>query len=966
MFRSSILVAVGIAAGVVWASAQAQESGSPEGAVEEIVVTGSRISRVDNEADSPIVNTPVSDLTKTANVNVESVLSELPQFVPGQGAYTVQSGGRATLNLRGLGEQRNLILLDGRRLPPSNALGVVDVDIIPLSILEGVDVISGGASATYGSDAISGVVNFKSRKQFEGIEVDAQYGNTFGSDLPQANISLAGGMKSEDGRSHALLALGYTYRGSLVGQERDFFRDGGGSSYLGQSTYIPNGANLPSQAAVDAVFGKYGVAPGAVARTRNLGFNNDGTLFSQTGPLNYQGPGEPLWSTAGGILRQPSLVQNGVLANQRRYSAFGKFDHEITEHVKAYAQVLYVEDEVAGSAGWNPSIFAVPSVPVTNPFVPADLSAILASRPNPAAPFTLNTRFMGLPQKIYDEQYDTNQFLVGLNGDIPGTSLNWDVYGSKGTSLTHETLQNAVLLSRLQPLLNAADGGASICEGGYNPFGLANNTSISQSCEAQLAHDVHNETRVTQDVIEGTLKGSLFEIGQQEVKFAVTGDYRKDTFRYSPDAAVTAGDVMATVASPASRGATSVKEGSAEVLVPVLRNLPFVRSLDVSAGVRYSDYDIVGGHPTYKFGVEWKPVSALLIRGGYERATRAPNLAELFSSATGSLTTFGLPPSGGDPCDVRSLARTGANANSVRSLCAASGVPAALLDSYVFPTNAITSQSSGSTALEPETADTYTAGLVWRPAFEQPLLSTLSFSVDWYDIKVDKVISTVSAITALSKCYNLDGSNPGYSVDNVFCQQVVRDPSNGQILVTKTPYLNLGGLKTRGVDIEANWGFGLGAVGLDDRFGRLALRSLVNFLGSYEVATVPGSAFQEFKGTIDGTLATGLVLPKWRSRTSLDYTVGPANLGLTWRHIPSMHDVTSVTRPTSPAPGTESYDEVDMSVGWSVNPHLELRGGISNLFDRQPVEIAGTPGLTQAGTYDIVGRSFFVSVKSRL
>src|SRR6185312_986840 len=219
------------------------------------------------------------------------------------------------------------------------------------------------------------------------------------------------------------------------------------------------------------------------------------------------------------------------------------------------------------------------------------------------------------------------------------------------------------------------------------------------------------------------------------------------------------------------------------------------RKLSLGAAIRHSDYTTSGSVNTYEGDLKWSPVQSLLVRGSYQRAVRAPNIGELFSAASGSQIAFGTPPASlGDPCDVRSSARTGPSGAAVRALCLAQGVPAAVIDSYTFPTTATAGLSSGNPKLDPETADTYNVGFSWTSRATAPLLADLGVSVDYYNIDIKKVISVVPGLTALSKCYNLDGSNPTYSPTNQFCQLLQRD-SSGLLQVINTPYLNLGGLK---------------------------------------------------------------------------------------------------------------------------------------------------------------------------
>ena len=766
-----------------------------------------------------------------------------------------------------------------------------------------------------------------------------------------------------------MVSISYNEREVLWGSDRpDFFSLGVLSSFIGQGTYVPSATNLPNQAIVNAVFSQYGVAPGSVPNSRSLGFNDNGTLFAQIGAFNYRGPTTGLFSTFGNIVRQPVTMQEYIVQPLHRLNLYASAEYDITDTITAYAQALHTDYQVTGQVGWSPTLFVAPlTIPVTNPFIPADLQTILASRPNPTAPFTLNQRFMGFEDRKFISDVNITQYIVGVRGELGVSDWTWDIYGLHDSMDMVETQDAALLLSRLQPLLNAADGGNSICAGGYNPFGLANALGVSRACRDQVESETHDFTETSQDIVEANFTGGLFALPGGDVRFSVTGTYRENSYEYDPDPARRNGDLIGTLASVPTAGAINVKELGFELLLPILRDVSFAETLELNLGYRISDYNVTGTVSTYRAEGLWRPIRPLLFRGGYERATRSPNIGELFSTRQTGQVQFGSPPSGGDPCDVRSAARLGANGTQVRTLCLSTGVPAPIIDLFQYTTVAIASASSGSTSLEPETADTFTAGVVLSAPSESPWLSGLSLSADFYDIRIRDVISQVSAVTTLNKCYNLDGSNPDYNPANPFCQLISRDATGG-ISIVSTPYLNLGGLRTRGVDVQADWRLDLDqTMGLP---GLLQLSAVVNFLDSYRVQILPDSPFVEYRGTIDGTQAAttppvGLPLPKSKIFGNATYSVGPASLNLRWRHLPSMRDVTSVTRPASPAPGVPSYDIFDLNAAWDINDDFGFYLGITNLFDVEPPVVGGTLGQTQPGTYDIIGRSFYVGARTR-
>lgn len=940
------------------AAAQQSQSTPSETELEEVLVTGSRISRPDFSSTSPIVTFGEEAITQTGTVNIENALNQLPQFVQGQTQSTIGAvalAGRASLNLRGLGETRNLVLLDGRRLPLSNANAVVDVNLIPQFILEGVETITGGASAVYGSDAMSGVVNFKSRSNFTGIQVDLRSGISDEGDANTLDVGITGGFDISEGRGSVLLSAGYTDRDVLWGRDREFYQLGVLSSFIANGTYIPAPTNLPNQAVVNGVFAGYGVAPGAVLSSRSLGVNDDGTLFGQIGAINYRGPTTGYFSTTGANVRQPVTYQEYIVNPMERKSFFGKFDYDITESVEFYGQFLYNKTLATGQVGWTPTLYVVPTVPVTNPFIPADLRTILASRPQPGADFTINQRFMGLDFRAFPSDFTVGQYIFGLRGDLPFKDWRWDIYGSYDSTDLVETQDKAILNSRMRNLLYAPDGGASICAGGFNPFSLAASTSISPQCRAYLETETHDYTQLTQTIFEGSLSGSLFTMPAGDFKFALTLGMRDNEFEFNPDPSRENGDIIGTLPTFPAQGSTSVKEAAIEFLVPLLSDVAFAHKLDLNVGFRTSDYDSSGRVETYKADGLWEPIEGFSIRGGFEHAIRAPNIGELYNQL-GAQAQIGSPPGQGDPCDVRSSARSGANAAAVRTLCVATGIPAPIADTYQYTTVAIGVINSGNRSLKPEEADTLTFGVVFRPGFDAALVSDVSVSVDYYEIDISDVIGPISGGTALSKCYNLDGSNASYSAANVYCQMLNRNPTTGGVDTVATPYFNLGGLRTSGIDVQVDWGIPAGP-------GTLDVSVLANFTRSYEVQLLEGSAWQEFAGTIDGTQNGGIPLPDWKTLMSLTYRLPVFEAGVRWRHLPSMDDVTAVTRPTSPAPGVAAYDLFDATLAYRLNDAILFRGGVNNVLNEDPPIVGGTIGQTQPGTYDIIGRYYYLGLQ---
>ncbi|MEC8036002.1 MAG: TonB-dependent receptor [Pseudomonadota bacterium] len=926
----------------------------------DIVVTGSLIARPNNVAVSPIVTVSDELVQQSGQITLEDSLNQLPGFTPSGNAGTggQGGGGRATLNLRGLGSNRNLILLDGRRLPLSDINGNVDINILPESIIGSVDVITGGASAIYGSDAMSGVVTFKTDKYFDGVRADIQNGDSFRGDYGKFNASLALGTKFADDRGRLMLALSYAQRDPLSGSQRSFFDDKVPSSFIGTGAFVPDALNLPSQAALNGVFAQYGVT-NPINPTLNLGFNDNGSLFVQTGAINYQGPTTGAYAVVGGNVRMPVGPQLQILNAFERKSAFAKGEFDLTETLTAYGQFLYVDSTVTTESGGSLTQFApFTTIPVTNPFIPADLQTLLASRADPAAPFRWSARYVGIPDKGWDENYRVQQYLAGLKGTIAG-SWKFDAFASYDETVHNQSMFNAVLKNRVQTLLNAPDGGASICAGGFNPFGIANATSLSQECQDYMTATINSRERLTQTQVQGQINGPLFNLPAGPVQLALLAGYRKNTYKYDPSPDLVSNNVESVVGSNPARGEISVKEFAAQLDVPLLSDTPFFHELGIGAAFRYSDYKPSGSVESYEVDARWQPVEALLIRGSYQRAVRAPNIGELFSPVTGSQLAIGTPPAAiGDPCDIRSAARTGANGAQVRELCLAQGIPAAAIDAYQFATTATGGNIQGNSSLTPEKANTFNVGFVLNPRFASPWLSGFSLSVDYYNIKIRNVISTINGLTVLAKCYNLDGSNSSYSNSNEFCQLIQRDPT-GQLVAIAQPYLNLGALDTDGIDVQVNWSLKLAEAGIGDGSGKIYASSAIGWLNHYKVQTLPGTAAQDFVGTS----TPGRPLPKWKALTTVGYSSDVFGIGLRWRYQGKLRDISAITTPAAEQVGLKPYNLFDIFSTVDVTRNFQLRGGITNLFDRDIPFVASSQNGTDAGTYDMVGRSFYVGAK---
>jgi outer membrane receptor protein involved in Fe transport len=937
---------------------QATSSTAGEPVIEEIRVTGSRIVRKDYSSSSPVVTISVAELEEFGAVTVEQTLNTMPQFTEGANAGTLSIGGGvgATLNMRALGSTRNLVLMDQRRLPVVNQFGVVDTNIVPIGILRGVEVLTGGASSVYGSEAISGVVNFQSIDYFEGLNLNAEYGDAFDGGADVSNLSLIWGTETESGRGRAVMGLGYTDRGALRGEDREFFSFAIPSSFIGQGAFR-SGGNAPDQAAVTALFQSYGVAgtPG----TDRLAFNDDGTLFTQFGgALNYKGPDgeDTLFSVVNGNeVRQPVGRQGTALKSLERYSAYAKTEYDITDSVQVYGQLLYADSSTSGSASLNLT-FVGPTalVPVTNPFIPADLAVLLATRLNPTAPFILEQRFMGLGERTHNENLDTTQFTVGLKGDLGLSDWTFDVYGVRDVTESVEIIDDLALGSRLNQLLQAADGGASLCDGGYNPFGLANATSMSAECQAFLAPDDVSSLNIRRDLFEATATGTLFSMGAGDVQGSIGASYRKDSVDYLPSVSIVTNDALGLGQSNPSSGQTKTTEIGAEILAPL-----FTDKLNLTAGFRVSDQDVSGNGNSWNVGLEWSPTDSIFARSSFQQAIRAPNIGELFSASLGNEVTVGDPatnPNAGDPCDIRTASRMGPNGAAVEAICIAQGIPAGIIDTFQHTTTALPASTGGNVNLEPEVADTITLGVVWQPQLSS---QDLSVTIDYWSIAIDDVIKTIDGVSVLQRCFN-PAFNPTFDPNNAFCQLVTRESATGTVTEISTTFLNLASLETSGVDVQVSHAVDIGS-------GSLQSNLAIGWLNNYEEQSLPGEPFLDFAGTIGGPANRSVdndVHPEWKVSFTPTYAFGDATVSLRWRYLSSMSDRQTVLNPSSTLPGVPAVNYFDLFGTYAFTDSILVRVGVTNITDEEPPEVAGQIGQTRIGTYDVIGPSFTVGLQA--
>ena len=982
-------------------------------ALTEVVVTGSRIASRSYTSDSPLVGVSAAQIAATGQVSLDSALGQMPQFAAAQGqtetgdaqGATGFQGGQSYSDLRGLGPERTLVLLDGQRMVPTNPNGAIDLNVIPMAMIEGVDVITGGASAVYGSDAMAGVVNFRLRQHFHGIQVSYQHGATTSGYGPENSVSVLMGGNFDHNRGNAVVDLEYNERGAITGADSSFFSNHAifsrGVARGPEAIFNAGelGGTIPVSA-VNSVLSKYG---DSVSGTGNyggyLGINGDGTLFTSKYPgncvQNYRGPlGKipglaitPNCTSVESFLGPYFYVQTPL----QRYNLFSRVAYNVNDDIQAYGQINFMHStsgDVNAASYLGPGKFLY--VPTNNPYVygNSDLTAILnaAAVPVGAGVGSGNTIHMedwltSMGPRIETFLYNDYQLTTGLKGGVGNTSLAWNVFASYGQTHMENDEHNNINLPALENILfgtaSYVGSDGSTCQGyAWNPLG---GQAMSKGCLEYANGTAKNVNLLTQKYFEADLSGNLWRLPEGALKFALGADYRGDAFDYQADPSLNpAFNVMPAgippdIISPSydlissAGGTQNVREVYVELSAPLLTDKPFAKELSVDVAGRHSQYDLFGGANTWKADLHWQMTDAVALRGGFERAFRAPSLQDLYNPTVQAQDGLSV-----DPCNYNSSYRTGPNATQVAALCAAQS-PTAGSSTFDYGLQSANGIYKGNPNLKPEVANTYSLGFVLTPHFDAPMARDLGASVDYYRIKINGAVAGATLDSIVQNCFNSNGSNPSYSNSNFYCQQITRDPGSGAIVLAKEFSLNIGSYLTEGVDVEGHWGFALHDLGLSESAGRVMLQSYISYLRSLQITGVPGVPNIDFAGSIgdtqtaiqaDGTTVSDISHPKWKANTMLGYTVGPVGAALHWRYLSAMQDL--MDGPGSSDPGVPAYSYFDLNASYQVTSQIQLTGGLTNLFNKQPPRVAGASLLTDAATYDVMGRTYYVGIKANI
>lgn len=913
-------------------AAQAQSGGADEkpAVVEEVVVTGSRITTTSTfNTPTPVTALSADQLQAAAPSTLAEGLKQLPSVVPGGGPTAgggTANGGQNFLNLRGLGSSRTLTLLDGHRFISAGPTGQIDTNLLPQGLVSRVDVVTGGASAAYGSDAVGGVINFILDKKFTGLKADLSGGISQHNDGDEFKAAVTYGKGFAGGRGHLLVSGEWYKNDGVNGDARAFRRMA--SNLLANP--LPTGSRLVFGNDLRTPFTQGGlIVIGAGGTTAN----NNAFRGIKFGPGGVTSPYD--YGTLSTDIGLTSGSQNGgdgfrvstgqeILRPLERKTLFARGSFDLTESVTAFVEASYGETESNFQS--SPTTHTL-TIQRDNAFLVRAAPSIVAQMTALGVPrLTLNRLTLEAGPSFNDNLNYTSRFLGGLEGKIAG--WKWEASLQKGENRNKNFLDPNLITANMalaaDAVVNPANG-AIVCRSTltaptngcvpFNPFGEG--APSEASLDYVMGHSVF-VTVTKQTFAEASISGEVFDLPAGPVSVAAGGEYRRESAVTVADALSNAG-AYRLVNQQNFEGRFSVKEAFAEVQVPVLRDVPFVESLDLNAAGRITDYSTSGTVETWKVGLSWQIVQDLRFRATRSRDIRAPNLTELF--ATGRQNNITIDD-----------ALTGRSYFSVPN------------------------RTFGNANLKPEVADTQVIGFVYRPTW----LPSFNFAIDYWAIRIRDAIGNIGGNNAVQQCNLSNQSSP-------ICDFVTRDPTTRAVIGTRTSPANLTVQKTDGIDVEASY-----SPPLDDWFsgdpGKLNIRVLAGYVG--ENVTI--SPLVPITINNAGNL-TGSSQPHWRGTVALNYQRGEWEATMQARYIGDMvWDKTRVLGVGTDFNHVADRGYLDGQITWSpawTDGKARFYLNVQNILNRDPPFAPSTGGATPLPTdtnlYDQVGRYFRAGVKLR-
>jgi iron complex outermembrane receptor protein len=981
-WREGLAASVLVAAGLIPGAALAQQTDTDAAELEEVVVTGSRIASPNSTSSSPIVGVSAESLKVQGIADIGDLVHTLPQHITtGSDLSNTNNplsgpGGITTINLRGLGPQRTLVLVDGKRLGvgdpnTGNPNPSADINQIPAALIQRVDVVTGGASAVYGSDAIAGVANFIMRRDFEGVEIDAQYGFDYhenDNDYMQRLVKDAGikypgtvtdgeeialtmivGGNFADDRGNATAYVSYLDADPTTLSERDF-----GACQLSSPSSNPN-----TQRCGGSANSNY------FETLADLGDPNANTVFAVSGNELVE------WGTTD--TSPPTLFNSNPYMNlkhgRERYQAGVFADFEWSEQATLYTNFMFTQDKANTAVAPSGLFIGSPiAVYCNNSLMSDQQRAAVGCSPEMIAAgdtvdLLIGRRNVEGGPRFFEYEHTSYFAVAGVKGDI-SDAWSYDVYGSYYDTHLANSNNGYISIARSRDALNGCQANAAgDLVDGCVPYNIWQDGGVTEEATDYIfAYGLANGS-AGQEIFAASMTGDLGAYGmtlptaEDGVGVAFGAEYRLDSFAFLPDQTLGSGDLSGSGgASPTIDNDTDVTDLFVELRVPLVQGLTGVQDLVFEAGYRYSDYELSGGADTYKLGLQWAPIDSLRLRASFNHALRAPTLMELYVPQQVTNTSDYT-----DPC-------SGANPTASLEECQRTGMTAAQYGNVTAcPSSQCAVLTGGNPVLEPEEADTITVGFTLTPSF----LPGFTMSVDWYEIEVENIVSNIPLDVSLDGC--LTGTQSEY------CSNIVRTPfgtlfgdtiaGGGYIIGTNA---NIASSTFSGVDVQGSYQFEVGSLG--------SMVASLNAVYIMDTTTtpLPGEHEYDCAGLYGSTCDAPI--PDYRHSLALSWMF-PANVtaSLQWRYLSSVeHELNSGDEtlggtvggvPVQLGAELDSMSYFDLSGSWSINDQYTLRLGVNNILDEDPPLVdtrwsgPGTPNTW--GPYEALGRQVFLNLNAK-
>jgi iron complex outermembrane receptor protein len=976
----------GMAAGAPAAVAQqapAQPAAGDESTEFDVLqVTGTRLPQLNVTSTSPVLLVGEEEIKYQGTVNIETLLNSMPQaFAEFSTGDSNGATGTATVNLRGLGSSRTLVLIDGKRLMPGDPIlspSAPNLNFIPAPLVEGIQILTGGASAVYGSDAVAGVVNFIMKKDYEGFRFDTQHGRSAKSDAGQTEYSLLWGSNFAGGSGNVTLYAGYTRLDALTQAERDF-SDCSVTTPSAGTTHVCAGSRTIGEGLVYSYDDGYHLIDGGGTRAF---IPDDGRTFNFA-PFNY--------------FQRPT----------DRYNLGGFATREVNENLEFYASAMYMDDRTVAAIAPSGLFFVDVTIRCDNPFLSAQQVQELCTDNGYAATdlnsFLFAKRTVELGPREADLRHTDNRIVVGLRGAVPAlTGFNYDFSMQRGESVYIASQNGYVNTANARNGMSVEDDGLGnpVCISGDAdcvPIDLWQLGQLTPEMIAYMSATGFQQANMIEEVVSLAFTADLGNYGIQlptassGVAVALGTEYRSEALNYRPDSLVEQGNLGGGGGpSPAISGRYGVHELFGELRVPIIEGMPGVELLMVDAAYRTSDYSSAGSVSSSKFAMTYAPVKDVSLRASYQRATRAPQVTELFAPAGLGLYAGSDPCAGANlfgnptPLTEAQCVNTGVTPEQYQD-----GLDGPLVDSGA-PGGAggipecIAGQCNGffggNANLDVEESTTTSYGLVLTPS----MVKGLEVTIDYFDIEVTDAIGIVPPGTALNTCATTGDPFLCSLINRGGSGQIWGEPTNPNAGFIAANNVNLGAFRTQGFDVEANYRMNLADFGMADA-GRLQITYVTTVLSKLEVNIGPGLGSYDCSGLYG--LTCGTPSPEYRHKLRTTWQ-SPMNLTLSaqWRYFgatdldknqsdPELQDGT----PNLIDAELKAKNYLDLSATYALPPmgdwmkSMQLRAGINNVLDTQPQVVSSNNpnpvssppfgnGNTFPNVYDVQGTSFFIGL----